>query len=221
MNIENSYVAILQHDKAQIKHPITGKTITLYRIIATKSFTVKGENINIYQIGGWIESISNLDPNIPTWIDHSSKVYDDALVSNSLVKGTASIFQKSKVFDSLINDKSLVFGNSQVTNSNLSGLVIVKEDAVISDCILTNSAIIYGNANVSGTKMTRGAVIYGNSVVKNSEVHDMCEVRGDTILTNCILNGRYIAENERLANQTLTNEPTLNIYEEVIDNPAY
>ena len=118
---------------------------TLYRIKALRSFS----NVKKGEIGGYIESTSNLAQNGTCWIYNSACVYGSARVSGS-----------ARVYDS-----ARISGSAYVSGSaRIYGLAHVADSASVY-----RSAQIYGSAYVSGSAcISDTARVYGSARVFGS-----------------------------------------------------
>lgn len=218
--IENEYAALLQHDTIKMRHPSKkDSVVTLYRIISTKSFklTKFNKNVEKYDIGGYVESIDNLDPTNPVWIDHSGRVFDDAKILNgSYIRNVALIYENAKVDSSEVSDHCRVHGNSIVENSTLSSMAECKDNSVIkNNSKIKNSSKIYGDAVIDNSTFKVAATALGKCIVKDSSISDICLIDGDAEISNCHYNGRVIRKTGIHRNETLTSEVKLEIHEEV------
>lgn len=131
---------------------------TLYRIKALKSFG----DVRKGDLGGWVESYSNLSQKGTAW------VYDHAKVSDSAkVYGQACIYDHNQVLD-----HAQVGGNAWVYNNAY----------VIDNAEVLDNAQIYGNAVIYDLAIVRGhAEIYGHAVVFGcAQVYDDTRVWGYT-----------------------------------------
>lgn len=221
--IENEYVAILQHDVLKIKHPLKkDTTVELKRIIATKSFNITDSNNNIvvsvkkYDIGGFVESINNLDESIPVWVDHSARVFDDAkLLENSYMRNNALLYGSAKAIHSELANHCRVSGNSIVKDSHILDLSEVKDNAIITNSILKNNCKVYKNANISNSTLLVAATAHGDCQINNSKIKDICEIRGTAIVSGCTYSGRVIRESGEFNNEVVERDLKLTYHEEV------
>ena len=100
----------------------------LYRIQALKDFA----RVKVGDIGGYIETESNLSQSDNAWVSGNARVYGDARVSgNARVYGNAWVYGDARVY-----------GNAWV-----SGNALVSGDARVY-----GDALVSGNALVSGTR---------------------------------------------------------------------
>lgn len=152
---------------------------TLKRIVATKHF---GE-IEIGELGGWIEKETNLSHEGNCWVYHNAEVYGNAIVKdNAKVKRNAKVYGYAWVSgDACIEDKVEVYDNSWV-----------HEDAwvwgnakIYGDSRVYEKVHIYGNTRVYGNARINGSIIVcGNALVeKTRDVISFSRVgsRNDTL----------------------------------------
>lgn len=222
--IENDYAAILQHDTIKIKHPSKkgNVAVDLYRIIATKSFKLynsKGEviaTVNKYDIGGFVESIDNLDPDNPVWIDHSARVFDSAkLLAGSYMRNNALLYENAIVNHSELAGHCRVHGNSVVENSQILDLVEIKDNSFIKESLLKNNVKIYEDARVINSYLYTAATAHGKCVITDSDIGDISEIRGNSIINKCKYSGRVVRESGEYNNEVLNKDIKLMIHEEV------
>ena len=76
-------------------------------------------------LGGWIESESNLSQDGDCWVDDDSMVYGNAKVfENALVRADSKIYGDANVMGDAIVHHSIVHGKSVImSNAELSGIV--------------------------------------------------------------------------------------------------
>lgn len=222
--IENDYAAILQHDTIKIKHPSKKGEVAvdLYRIIATKSFKLynsKGEviaTVNKYDIGGFVESIDNLDPDNPVWIDHSARVFDSAkLLAGSYMRNNALLYENATAIHSELAGHCRIHGSAIVENSQILDLVEVKDRSCVKDSLLKNNVKIYEDANVINSYLYTAATAHGKCTITDSDIGDISEIRGDSIINKCKYSGRVIRESGEYNNEVLDKDIRLKVYEEV------
>jgi carbonic anhydrase/acetyltransferase-like protein (isoleucine patch superfamily) len=277
--VQNDYVGLLDVDSINVKHPITKKTVKLYRTIALKSFkldrydssiiselesfedehsklydeisqlTINQENINkvieelrlkeefkrvkeleselhsnskrledlnlqledidlkiennknildtktieIHTIGGFVESLDNLDPDNPVWVDHRARVFDSAkIINGSLVTESSVIFGNAEINASRIKNYARVHGNAKVLKSTIQGLSEIKGNVKLFNCQVSNSAMIFEDSDVSNSILETGSCIRGNSIVDNSILKDASQIQGNSKVFNCKLGGRAV-----------------------------
>lgn len=162
---------------------LDGKT-KVFRIAALKDFA----DVRKGDLGGFVESESNLLMTGNCWI------YDDAIVC-----GTALVADNA-----VVRNRARVEGNAFVCgNSEVSGHASVCDEALVSDnAIVRDSALVAGYATISGCATVKDyaivaecgdvrgqAVIADNAGVGNrAHVDDYVTVLGDAVLDE---NKRY------------------------------
>jgi hypothetical protein len=130
-----------------LKDDGTYVTKTLFRIMALRSFgnVLKGE------IGGWVESESNLSHEGDCWISNNGKVYYNAVVSEN-----AHVYNEAEVYDN-----AKIYGNAEVFgNAKVYGNASIYENAKILDNVKA-----YDNAKVYGD-----VVLFRDGVICNDNV---------------------------------------------------
>lgn len=205
---------LLKNDYIDIRHPNNQKkpVVRLYRIISLKSIMTRMGEVKKYTIGGYVESEANLSQDDGSWIFHTGKVFDNAVVrDSSIVKDDAAVFENAVVTDSTIEHYAHVRGSAVIHNSRISDKSDVKGSPTIDGCTLKNSAMIYENATIKDTYVSGGGMIHGHAVVERSFINDVSEVRGDAELFECRLSGRHIVETGKHDGDSLHTEVVLNI----------
>lgn len=121
------------------KYEYTGETkkyrdVTLHRIRAIKDFG----DVKAGDLGGWIESESNLCDCGSAWVYDSAIVCESAIVGDSaIVCGSAKVFGSAMVYDSAkVGDSAWVYDSAWVCDSaRVGGSTIVRGSAQVeSDC---------------------------------------------------------------------------------------
>jgi carbonic anhydrase/acetyltransferase-like protein (isoleucine patch superfamily) len=277
--VQNDYVALLDADTINVKHPITKKTIKLYRTIALKSFKLdrydsviiselgklreefeliqneiielqtKQENFNVvineltlkeefrrvkelqseletnskrledlliqsedidlkmtnkrnildtktiekHTIGGYVQSLDNLDPDNPVWVDHRARVFDNAkILHGSLITESCVIYGNAEISSSRVKHYARIHGDSKVIKSMVKDLSEIKGNVKLFNCQLSNSSMVFENADVNNTILETGSCIRGNAVVNNCILKDTAQIQGKSQVTNCKLGGRAV-----------------------------
>ena len=143
------------------KYILTDETLyikdkTLHRIKALKSFNT----IKRGELGGWVESETNLSQEGDCWIYNDAKVWDNARVLNN-----AKIYEFAEIYNmAIILDNAQVYGDAKVYghaqvygNAEVFGYAKVYGNAkVSSDAIVCENAEIFRLARVDGTARIRG-----------------------------------------------------------------
>lgn len=151
------------------------------------------KTIEKHTIGGYVQSLDNLDPDSPVWVDHRARVFDEAKILNgSLVTESCVIFGSSKIISSRVKHYARVHGNAQIVKSTVKDLSEVKGNAQLFNCQVGNSAMVFENANVKNTILETGSCIRGNSVVDKCILKDTAQIQGDSNVVNCKLGGRAV-----------------------------
>lgn len=115
----------------------------LHRICAAKDFTtVDGRVIRQGDIGGWIQTETNLSQDDNCWIADNACVYGQASV-----KEDALVCQNAKVYNfAAIRENAIVCGKSRVyDNAVICGCAKVGDNAVVC-----KTAMVGGKANIQG-----------------------------------------------------------------------
>lgn len=193
--IQNEYIALLLHDKVEIKHPITKNTVILYRIISLQpirsNFTDRW--IAKHSIGGFVQSVDNINENSPGWIENSGRVFDNAVISGgTIVSESALVFENAKVDSSIVQNHARVSGNSNVIDSVIADTSEIKGNANVVSCKTFNASMIFEDANVVNTELNTGSIIRGKAKVTDSTLLDISQIQGDSNVNNCKLEGRTV-----------------------------
>lgn len=211
--IHNSYAALLQHDVIKIKHPDDPtRIITLYRIIATKSFTIKKYDLYIdnYTVGGYVESIDNLDTENPVWIGNRARVFDKAKILNdSYVSDQALIYNDAIIDNCRIENYSRIHGKALVSNSHVADITEIKGNAQVDGCMVMNSSLIFENARVKNSKLSEGVSVRGTVQLDNCQLSDLSQCNGDAVVTNCVFKNAGAVKTGVHTNSTFDSDPNL------------
>lgn len=208
----NEYIALLEHDHIQIKHPITKNPVQLYRIIAKKDFIVKGVSIKRYDIGGFASSLDCFI-NQPSWLLNTSRLFDSATISDTILYDSSLVFGNAKLISCEVFNNSRIYGNTIGKNSSFHQNCECFESPTIDNCKIKNSVKIFGNCNLIQSTFTIGATVFENATVKNSEISDISMIKGNAIIENCKYSGRVIKSEGYHKNETLDLYIKLNITE--------
>lgn len=124
----------------------------MLRIVALRDF----DGIRTGDIGGLIESESNLLHDGNAWVWDNAQVCENAQVCGNAIVG----------------DNAIVWDNAQVSgNARVGGNAIVWDNAIVSDnAQVSGDARVGGNARVSGNIFVRGyARVGGSARISRSE----------------------------------------------------
>jgi bacterial transferase hexapeptide repeat protein len=166
------------------KYRLTSNTIkykgkTLYQIealITIYPYDDEEDNLwdppitNIGELGGYVESESNLSQAGKAWIKDNAKVFGNSRVlDNATVSGRAIVCDNAMILD----------------NATISENAVVCEDATVE-----NNSSVYGDAIVSGTSTISGnSYILDKSKICDSPIENSIIFDDAIIESSCIVNG--------------------------------
>ena len=165
------------------KYRLTKETVSyrghaLHRIEALRDFG----NVKKGDLGGWIESESNLSQEGDCWISGGAKVYDNAQVyGDARVLDNALVYDYAKVYgDAWVRDDAQVYGDAQVCG----------DARVFDNALVYDYARVYGDAWVCGhAQVYDGALVYGDTnvygnvrVCRTAVVEAKSEICGDAVV---------------------------------------
>lgn len=216
---DNEKVKKLATEKIKCEHELN-KLKSEYakhdKLISDPDSLLNSKTIDIYTIGGYVESLDNLDPDNPVWIDHRGRVFDNAkILDNSHITENCLIFDDAVVINSRIEHYARIHDNAKIESSNIRDLVEIKNNAFVKNSVLENSSMVFENAKLDNCIMSTGTVCRGNSKIKNTIILDTSQIQGDSLVENCILenrscllNGEHIGVNfnETIELQSKTSE---------------
>lgn len=140
----------------------------IYRIQATKNFS----DVKAGDLGGWVESESNLSQEGDCW------VYDDAMVlMNAFVSDNAKMKDKSVAMDNailsenaLMKNESMLLGNARLSaNAKMFDKGFADKNALITDnAVIKDNAIITRNAEIRANQVVDGVDIIPESGISNN-----------------------------------------------------
>lgn len=139
---------------------ITGTTLavegrTQYRIVALRNFG----NVKAGDVGGFIESESNLSHEGLCWVYDDAHVYEQAkLYGDARMTGRACLFGVAEAYD-----------NARIQdNARVGGAAEIREDArVKSNVYVAGSAVLGGTVRAAGScRITGDAALNGNVAVQ-------------------------------------------------------
>lgn len=170
---------------------------TVHRIIAVRNFgdVKKGD------LGGFIESESNLSHEGKCWVYDDSAVYEFAEVKdNAKIAGNSKVFSLSLVcgnatvvFDSSVCEFALVDGNACISgNCVIQGMSKVFDNAKIYDNVhIDGSTIIHMNADVSKNAVIKGkeTAVYDDAVIIGGCMTDSARIHGTAKLVDVNISG--------------------------------
>lgn len=155
--------------------------LELYQIKALKNFTRSdGVKVKVGDLGGFVQSETNLSQDGTCWIDDTS-----------IVRGTAKVGEGALILNSsLIKDNAVILGNVTVKNSTISD-----EAMILDGCQISNSHI-YDSPNITGRVQIANSTIYGEAKISgevrigDSKISDEAIIKDKAIIENhCIIGG--------------------------------
>lgn len=171
----------------------------LHRIKATEDFG----SIKAGTIGGFVESLDNLDGN--AWVYDNAqvwgeaKVYDNAQVydhacvyGNALIYDNAQVYGRSYVWGGQVYGNARIFGSAGVSdNAKVFGHAQVFEYAWISDnAQVYDDAVVFGEARVYGNSwVEKDAQVYGDARIFGNATISRGSVKRDGEVINITSNG--------------------------------
>ena len=147
------------------KLEINGREVTVYRIRATKDFTVEAwdrhrvfpKEIHAGDFGGFIESERNLSQDGSCWVGRNAAVLDEASVSEDAYVGGhcwvidhAKVYGKAKIcVGSRLRDYAEVFGNAWLYGfTTIKGHAKVKDSAHICSTTIGGEVVVCDEAYI-------------------------------------------------------------------------
>ena len=213
----NMKYKILKNHFIDLKSPTTNKPVRLYRIIALENFNTQNGTVRTGDIGGFIQSAATLSQSDTSWVYHTGKVFDDAILSDSVILEDGAGYGQSVIRDSIISGRARISGTcSVIRDSLISGNATVEGDCEISNSTMTNATRVFGKCKVTNTLMSGGSIIRDNSTVNNSTLSDIAEINGNSVIDNCQFSGRTVVSNSRCAGETRSDQIELNIIQQVL-----
>ena len=180
------YVEPEPDDHKGKKYELTDETIilgtrTLHRIKALKDFS----DVKKGDLGGFIESETNLSHMGDCWIYDEAKVYDIATVTDnaqikdySVIRAGASVSEFAQITDeALMEDNSSAKGSCYVAgNCHFLGNSKVYGKAYIESSILGGNSQVCGSVRIHKTEITENAIVCGNAIVVHAAFAGNCIV---------------------------------------------
>lgn len=169
--------ARLSIQKVGDKYALTNDTLeyegrTLRRIKALKSFG----DVRAGEMGGYIESPTNLSSDGDCWVADSAKAMDNARVMDDvLVRNEAVVKDNAQIGDNaLIDNNAIVSGNAIVGgDSQISDRAHVTDDASVVTSYLWDDSVVSGHASLAQANLFDSAIATDSAVVEGT-------MRGET-----------------------------------------
>lgn len=166
---------------------------------------ISSKTIRINTIGGYVQSLDNLDPSTPVWVDNRAKVFDSAkILGGSLVEDNAVIFQNAVVDASHIQGHARIHENAQVVDCCIEDLATIKGNAVLTRAIVQNSSMVFGSAHVEDSVLRVGSCIFGQAQVQNCTLTDVARISGNAHVVSCHLDGGASVNEGTISNETIS-----------------
>ena len=205
---------LLTNDSIQFKHPKRELPIKLYRIFALTDIeiNIKGFRTTVKSgtVGGYIQKENNLPQNDCSWVFHNAKVFDNAKLSNSIVRDEAWVFENSELSGSAACKKSHIWGECTLKDTWVDDNVDVHGTCTLTNTEVRNSSVVCGRSIVKNSKMFNGCRIY-NSQVADTKMFDVSEIKDGSVVENCILKGRTVISNKIVKNESRQEDIELSV----------
>lgn len=197
--------------------------IKVYKIICLKTFSciIKGSRQNGFidrivtvkegEIGGYIQSESNLSQSDTSWVFNNATICDSSTLSHSTILEDALICDGSTIINSTISGKCRIFKNSTIIESYLTNNVDVCENSEVNNSYLYNSVRINGQSKVERCTLDIGARVNKRSQLIYCVVTDQCEITDGAKCENCDYSGQTFIKGGNHLNETLNRVIELNI----------
>ena len=165
-----------------MKYEILRDDVREVGVLKTKVYRIK--NIATGELGGYVESESNLSQEGSCWVYGNAvvygeaKVYGDAIVRDDArvcdraevyghaeISGLAIVCGRAEVYDAKVRDRSVVYNRAVVNGgSDISGDSQVSEGTITGSRLVRCSVAIYG---LLKDVHAEGAVINGTGFAKS------------------------------------------------------
>lgn len=179
------------------KYELTNETIefkgkTLYRVKALKKFN----DVNVGDLGGFVESENNLSQEDNCWIYDDGKVLEHANVNLSAkVKGRATVCGNAQVYNDVVVENNAVVRDFSILygSVNVGGNSIIQHNAQVGDWAkVRGNAIVSGNAEVGNKALIEGhaeitgyATVFGETQVRGLvRLSEYAELSGKSIINS-------------------------------------
>lgn len=132
----------------------------LYRIRALRD--IGSLDIKIGDLGGYVESYTNLSQNGDCWIFPKARAYENASVSdNAVLLDNSKAFENANLSGNVtVSGTSRIFGDSQLKDN----VVVQGNCAIYSNAYLKGSVTISDNARIHGNVWLSGYVLIKDNV---------------------------------------------------------
>lgn len=216
-----------------VKHPLTNQEHILHEVMCVSS----GLGITGGTVGGYVENFGNVST---SWIDKDSVVFDNAVISNSVVINgvicglthltdseinNAKIGGNANIVKSTINDSELL-GNGILLHSKVENLSALSNNFHLEYCKVKKTSVQGGHitrttmneCTITGTPHIEYSDIDGGSVTGGSIKNALlthCEIGDKAIIKDSQLEGTRVVGGYMmdciLKNCSITGHPYLNV----------
>ena len=169
-------------------------TLNLFRVVALRDI---GNNVKAGDIGGWVESKSNLSQFGECWVYDDAQVYGSANVyGNARVTGNAYVYGNAHVYGN-----ANVYGNARVYgNAYVTGNAYVYGNAHVYDQVF-GSAHVTGKDYVINLKIVKESIKHPDNNIADTIEHvimESIETPTRSILLDSLINILAIPEPDNL-----------------------
>lgn len=161
----------------------------MYRVVALRN--IPKHNINVGDIGGWVEGEHNLSQEGDCWVDYEAKAFKDSkLQDNAVITDRAELFGTAIVMDNaVVGDRAKIYGRSVI-----SGNAEIINDAVIMDgSTINGKAFIFEHAVIRGVNISGDAIIGGWADISQKENYITLHIHDGYYVTFFTGSGRIYA----------------------------
>ena len=153
---------------------------TLYRIRALRNFS----DVDTGELGGWVESESNLSQEGDCWIYDNAKCVDNArMYDNSTIYNNSEIHHNARMYDnSTIYDDGKMYDNASMYDNRKKK----------KNSIMCSSSRMYDNSRMCNNSILKGNdKLYGKLVSRVEEFIEINNKKG-RIVTGVLKDGKIL-----------------------------
>ena len=153
---------------------------TLYRIRALRNFS----DVDTGELGGWVESESNLSQEGDCWIYDNAKCVDNArMYDNSTIYNNSEIHHNARMYDnSTIYDDGKMYDNARMYDNS----------TMYKNSIMCSSSRMYDNSRMCNNSILKGNdKLYGKLVSRVEEFIEINNKKG-RIVTGVLKDGKIL-----------------------------
>lgn len=208
----NQKYKLLKNNNQIIVHPVTGKEVRVYRVYALVDFDTVYGTVKANTTGGFIQSESNLPQTDASWVFHQGCVFDDAILIDSAVTGTAQVFGNAILRETLITDQARIFGTTNLDDCEIKDKCSIRDECKLTKVFMQGSAIAEGNCKIQNTTLETGCKVSDSAVVINSKLKFAVQIAGNAYLENCNFDGVFTVKTGKHINETRAEYPDISIH---------